>query len=171
MQRILKYLAPREHVDNLLMITPQHLMKMGIRGIAADLDNTLLPWKDDVFLPEVLAWIQEFKNTGFKICIISNAKPGRVKELTKILDVPGVWKAVKPSKSAFRKALDILELKPSEIAMIGDQIFTDTLGGNRAGFYTILVNPLEKKEFVGTMLVRKVEKLVLRALRRRGSTK
>jgi len=171
MQRILKYLSPREHVDNVLLINPQHLKKKGIRGIAIDLDNTLLPWKDDTFLPEVLAWVMELKNNGFKICIVSNAKPQRVKDLSKILDVPAVWKAVKPSKGAFRKALSILELEPSKVAMIGDQIFTDTLGGNRLGLYTILVNPLEKKEFVLTMQVRKVEKLVLRALRRRGCIK
>jgi HAD superfamily phosphatase (TIGR01668 family) len=171
MHKILKYLAPKEHVDNIFMINPQHLINMGIKGIAADLDNTLLPWKNDVFLPEVLAWIDELKNSDFKICLVSNAKPQRVKNLAKILDVPAVWKAVKPSRGAFRKALDILQLKPSEVAMIGDQIFTDTLGGNRAGFYTILVSPLEKKEFAGTMLVRKIERLVLRALRRRGYLK
>jgi len=61
-----------------------------------------------------------------------------------------------------------MALKPSQVAVVGDQVFTDILGGNRLGLYTILVCPLNKKEFIGTRVVRQVEKAVLNRLKRKG---
>jgi predicted HAD superfamily phosphohydrolase YqeG len=52
--------------------------------------------------------------------------------------------------------------------VIGDQVFTDVLGGRRAGLYTILVRPRSPREFVGTRLLRALERKVLAHLERRG---
>jgi HAD superfamily phosphatase (TIGR01668 family) len=75
---------------------------------------------------------------------------------------------VKPRRRAFRRALHIMELTSQETAVIGDQIFTDVLGGNRLGLYTILVTPISEKEFIWTRLMRKLERFVLNYLKKRN---
>jgi predicted HAD superfamily phosphohydrolase YqeG len=60
-----------------------------------------------------------------------------------------------------------MEVKPAEVAVIGDQIFTDVLGGNRSGLYTILVKPLAKKEFYGTKISRAMEFFILHRYNRK----
>ena len=66
----------------------------------------------------------------------------------------------KPSNRAFQSALNVLNAASSNTLVIGDQIFTDILGGNRAGLYTILVDPIDDKEFIGTRLTRLMERLI-----------
>ncbi len=81
-----------------------------------------------------------------------------------MLGIPGLSKANKPSRRAFLQALDLLGSRPEQAAMIGDQVFTDVLGGNRLGLYTILVVPLCRREFLGTRVLRLVERVILRNL-------
>ncbi len=165
---MLKYLCPNQFVEDIYQINLRHLTEKGISGIIADLDNTLVPWNDNELFPEVLEWIKKVKENGFKVCIVSNNHSERGEDLAKALDVPAIWRAVKPRRGAFRRALKIMDLKPSKVAVVGDQVFTDILGGNRLGLHTILVHPLNKREFIGTRLVRQLEKFILFMLRRRG---
>ncbi len=168
---MLKHLCPRQSADDIYHINLEYLKEQGICGIIIDLDNTLVPWNDSKLFPEVLEWIGEVKKRGFKVCIVSNNHSKRGEELAKALDVPAVWRAVKPRRGAFRKALKIMDLKEFKVAVIGDQVFTDMLGGNRLGMHTILVRPIDRKEFVLTRFVRHLERLILFILRRRGSLK
>jgi predicted HAD superfamily phosphohydrolase YqeG len=48
--------------------------------------------------------------------------------------------------------------------VVGDQVFTDILGGNRSGLFTILVKPLARREFVGTKINRTLELIILHFL-------
>jgi len=144
---------------------------MGIKGVIMDLDNTLVPWKDCAVFPEIMEWMGKLHEYGFKYCIVSNNNSRRGEELPELAGVPAFWKAVKPRRKTLRKALELMSLKPSQVAVIGDQIFTDILGGNRLGLYTILVSPLDRQEFVGTKLVRKLERVVLFGLSRMGYLK
>jgi HAD superfamily phosphatase (TIGR01668 family) len=168
---VLNYLCPKQFVEDIYQIDLQDLKDKGIEGLILDLDNTLVPWNDHAVFPEVQAWVGELKNSGFNACIVSNNDASRGEKIQEIFDLPAFWKAVKPRRRTFRKALALMALKPSQVAVVGDQIFTDILGGNRLGLYTILVRPLNKREFLGTMCVRKVEKVVLFGLRRKGYLK
>jgi len=97
--------------------------------------------------------------------LVSNSRSRRVRIIAEQLNLPAVVRAGKPALSAFRKGMKILGTKPEETVLVGDQIFTDVLGGNLAGVYTILVNPLPGKDFVGTRLItRPLERLVLARL-------
>lgn len=165
------FLCPSQMVDDIQQIDLQGLWAKGIRGIITDLDNTLVPWNDNSVMPEVFEWIEQAKNTGFKVCIVSNNNLKRGEEISEQFSVPAVWQAVKPRRGAFRKALEIMKLDPSQAVVVGDQVFTDVLGGNRLGLHTILVTPLDKKEFIGTRCVRQVEKAVLFGLRKKGYIK
>lgn len=166
-----KLLCPRMHVNKVHGIDLDELREKGIKGIIVDLDNTLVPWNGNEVFPEVTEWMQGVKEKSFEVCIVSNNDFNRGDELAKYFDVPAIWKAVKPRRRAFRKALRIMDLKAAEVAVVGDQVFTDILGGNRLGLYTILVLPINKKEFIGTRFVRQIEKVILFALRRKGLIK
>lgn len=161
---MLKYLRPDLYVRSLLYVPLQELCQRGIRGLIIDLDNTVTQWGRSALDREVEAWFAELKKHHLKACLLSNNRQKRVKSIADRLNVPAVYKAGKPRARAFRRAMEILGTRPEETAVIGDQIFTDVFGGKRLGLYTVLVVPLDKKEFIGTRVVRLAEWVVLRWL-------
>lgn len=162
-------LLPKQSLDNIFEIDIAHLEKQGIKGIITDMDNTLVPWSDRTVYPRLAEWFTDLKFRGFKLIIVSNNSRDRGGQLARELDIPAIWYAVKPRRRAFRKALDLMKLQPGEVAVVGDQIFTDVLGGNRLGLYTIHVQPISEKEFVWTKLMRMLERLFFKDLRRKHS--
>jgi len=145
------------------------LRARGIRGIVLDLDNTIVPWNQIEVPPEIADWLREAQGAGMSLCIVSNAsRSGRVARIAEAIGAQWVAPAIKPSRRAFREAMRRMGTKPEQTAVIGDQIFTDIWGGNRAGLYTILVDPLARKEFPMTKLSRWVERLLFARWRRGG---
>lgn len=143
------------------------LREKGFKGILLDLDNTIIRRDSYSFSREVLQYIEELRGQGFAVGIVSNSRSRRVKIIAAQLGLPAVERAGKPAAGAFRRGMKMLGTKPEETVLVGDQIFTDVLGGNIAGLYTILVTPLAGKDFVGTRLItRPVERLVLARLRK-----
>ena len=133
-----------------------------------DVDNTLVPWGETEMAPATRSWLEGLRASGFRICLVSNNRRREVESLAEELGFPVILGAAKPMRRAFVRAMGLLGTGPSETAVIGDQIFTDILGGNLAGAYTVLVNPLSRREFFTTRVSRQVERLVLWRLRRRG---
>ena len=158
---MLKKLYPMKYVPSLFHINLDELKQRGIKAILFDIDNTLIPWDQKQLDPKIEQWFKNLCQQGFKVCFVSNNNQTRVSELSGCLQVPGVHKAAKPRRKGLRQALDILGSRVEETALVGDQVFTDVLAGNRLGLYTILVMPLAGKEFIGTRINRKLEKLVL----------
>lgn len=165
---MLEKLCPRVQAESVLELDLSELASLGIRGVIFDLDNTLVEWKQDILNPEIIDLISRFKDRGFKLCILSNALECRVEAVAKALDIPYVSRAVKPRKFPFKKALELLGTAPEETAVVGDQLFTDILGGNRMELYTIWTPPLSDTEFLSTKAVRKLERLVIKRFRKRG---
>lgn len=157
---MIKYLTPDHYYKNILSINFKKLKESGIQGIICDIDNTIVPYQKKIIIDEILELFANLKEMGFEICLISNGLNKRVQFFSKKLDIPAFGRAVKPRKKAYKKAMSVLKLDQEQIAVIGDQIFTDILGGNRLGFETILVNPMEEKEFIITKIIRMVEKLI-----------
>jgi len=168
---MLKKLCPQYQANSILELNSDLLKKSGIKGIIFDLDNTLVEWKKDTLTPEVIDLISRLKEEGFKLCILSNALEHRVEVVAQTLNIPYVSRAVKPRKSPFRKALEIMGTKPAETAIVGDQLFTDILGGNRMKLYTIWTPPLSSTEFLSTRAVRKIERLVIKGFQKKGFLK
>lgn len=133
-----------------------------------DLDNTLVEWGQVKISPVTAAWVQEMKQAGLKLCIVSNALEERVKIVGETLGIPWVSQAIKPRKLPFKKALTLLGTSPGETATIGDQLFTDIWGGNRMALFTIWTTPLSRQELSFTKMVRLLEKVVARQLRKKG---
>lgn len=165
---ILRLLVPAEFRPSIHAVDFQALRARGIRGLIVDLDNTLVEWRSPSPTPDVHDWIRRARAAGLDVCIVSNGGSRRVEGFARRAGVGFVGAAGKPRRRGFLEALDRLGTLPSETAVVGDQLFTDILGGNRLGMYTILVAPVSSREFAGTRLVRKLERLVLRRLARAG---
>jgi uncharacterized protein len=146
------------------------LQERGVRGIVSDLDNTLAVWHGDEIPDDIQAWLESVRAAQIGVCLCSNTRrPARLARIAQSLGihhVPG--NAGKPGRAGVLKALELLAVLPNEAVMIGDQLFTDMVAGNRVGLATVLVNPLADKEFIGTKLIsRNAEKLILRGERTR----
>ncbi len=165
-----KKLTPDVYVKSIYHIDFDKLKKKGITAIITDLDNTLVAYDQDYPCNQLQDWFASLQQHGFSVAIVSNNAPERVDKFAAALDVPAFPHAVKPRRRAFRKALELLDVSPGQAAVVGDQVFTDVLGGNRLGLFTILVVPVSKKDFFGTKITRKLELLVLRRLKLQGLT-
>lgn len=164
----MQLLLPAEYRPSIHAVDLYSLKDRGIRGMIVDLDNTLVAWDHPDPTPEVRDWLETVQGTGIRPCIVSNNGPNRVRNFSRDLQVPAIASAAKPRRRSFREAMRLLGTEPYETAVVGDQIFTDVLGGNRLGLYTILVVPVTRREFIGTRLVRHVERAVLSYLARKG---
>jgi HAD superfamily phosphatase (TIGR01668 family) len=157
---ILKWLTPTYAAASLLALDPTELATGGIRAVILDLDNTVVAWNASVPTEAVRQWVSRARTAGLRACIVSNNFSRRAQVIGDLLGVPVVAGAVKPIPWAFRRAMAILGTLPGQTALIGDQLFTDILGGNLLGVQTILVEPLSVHEFPTTRLVRRVERLI-----------
>lgn len=162
--------CPRKRVRAVTDVTLQELKDLGIRGVILDLDNTLAEWHKEDISPSVLAWVKGLQDAGLKVCLLSNSIwSKRSERVAARLGCPNVRQAKKPSKGGFRRALQAMGTEARHTAMAGDQMFTDILGGNRMGIYTIMVEPIHPREFFYTKYVsRPPERLLLRYFRKRG---
>jgi uncharacterized protein len=167
--KLLNLLCPKLFAPSLAEVDIEMLASRGIVAIILDLDNTILPWKDREVPPESEDWVRRAKEKGIKLCIASNTRnPGRLRSVAEMLGVLALDKASKPGRGGIKRAMDIMGSTVSNTALIGDQIFTDVLGGNRLSLLTILVKPMHQREFFGTKISRFFEKFVLAALVRKG---
>jgi len=146
-------LIPDVYVENVYTIDVDKLQdQKKIKGIIVDLDNTLVPWGKNHMDQKILSWINRVKESKMKICIVSNSPSAHVSEIGNLLDIPFYFSRYKPLKKPFLEAMKMMDTKSRETAVIGDQIFTDVLGGNRLNLLTILVRPLKKHDALGTRL-------------------
>ena len=166
----MKFLSPDEVAPTVFDIDYERLWKKGIRGLIFDLDNTLCPWRSPALDEATVRLLEGLRARGFRLCVLSN---GRLEERERVVvdlsrqEIPLIYPAGKPFPFGFNRARERLGLSPSEIAVIGDQLLTDVLGGNIVGFYTILVEPLDPREHPWTRFVaRSLERLLGRRVRR-----
>ncbi|ANX12990.1 hypothetical protein ABE41_013340 [Fictibacillus arsenicus] len=165
---MLKHFLPDQHVQNILDITPEMLVERGVKGIITDLDNTLVEWDRPEATPELIKWFTSIKEKGILITIVSNNTQHRVKSFSDPVGIPFIYSARKPMTKAFKRALKDMKLKNQEVVVIGDQLLTDVLGGNRIGLHTILVVPVASSDGFWTRFNRKIERIILSWMKRKG---
>ena len=164
----MKLLVPDQVLGSVLDIDFQHLKKKNLLGLLIDIDNTLVRWEKSSIDEQFAQWVGDAKEKGFRICLVSNALEKRVQSFAEYLDVPAVARAWKPSQKAFLRGIRKLNMEKDKVAVVGDQLFTDVLGGNRLGLHTILINPLSSQELKTTKLMRKLEKRMIEKMVRKG---
>lgn len=160
-------LLPDLVLEDVFALNLEKLKKQGIAGILIDIDNTLVHWEQSQMEQEFIDWIKNAEQE-FKLCLVSNSLGRRAQSFADLLGIPAVGRAWKPMNRAFLRGIALLQLEPWQTAVIGDQLFTDVLGGNRLGLYTILINPLSSKELITTKLMRRLERWVMRRMVRRN---
>lgn len=159
---------PNEYVKNVYHIQPEELEKRGIKGIITDLDNTLIEWDRPNATPQLEEWFAKMKEHGIQVTVVSNNNEQRVKDFADPLGIPFIHSARKPLVRAFRRALTEMNLRAEEVVVIGDQVLTDVLGGNRVGLHTILVVPVAKTDGFMTRFNRKIERRIMRNMKKKG---
>ena len=153
-------LYPDAHFNNVREIEIEFLRENNINALILDVDNTLIDF-DKNLMPETIEWANQLKEEGIKLYILSNSnKKEKVKTVAEKLNVEYQYFGKKPLKSGFNKVQKKLEENPENIGVVGDQIFTDVLGGNRCKMFTILVEPIAQKDIWVTMLKRPLENAI-----------
>lgn len=138
--------------------------KENIKGIFLDIDNTILD-RTKIIAPAVDSWIKEVQKKGIEICILSNAvSVEKVRKIMKKYNIRGLANAGKPRLKGYTMALNLVDLPKEQVVMIGDQIFTDVWGANKFGIKSIYLYPINKKEWIGSMIKRPFEKIILKKL-------
>lgn len=157
---MLECFYPKEYLDSTYQIDFEKMYRQGYRGVIFDIDNTLVPHG----LPadeRALALFRRLKSIGYKVTMLSNNKEPRVKMFCDAVEAPYIYKAGKPKPEKYRQAMKNMGTDNRNTLFVGDQIFTDVWGANKAGIYAILVKPIHPKEEIQIVLKRYLEKIVL----------
>ena len=144
----MKKIYPKAYFSSVLDIKIGFLIKNKIKALILDVDNTLIDYNKNLS-EDIIKWSHELQGQGIKMYILSNTN--------KKVEIEYEYFAKKPSKKGFLKVQNKLKLKPESIAVVGDQIFTDVIGGNRCKMFTILVDPVDEKDFWYTAWKRPIE--------------
>lgn len=163
---MLEAFYPGEYLDSAYEIPYETLYQEGYRGIIFDIDNTLVPHGARADGRAKMLFIR-LKALGFSCCLLSNNKEARVKPFHDEVKVCYIHDAHKPSVKNYRQAMKRMGTDVSNTIFVGDQIFTDIYGANRAGIRTILVKPIHPKEEIQIVLKRYLERIVLFFYQRR----
>ncbi|MGI6403156.1 MAG: YqeG family HAD IIIA-type phosphatase [Oscillospiraceae bacterium] len=158
----MSFFYPTLYLQSIACLQPAQLQRWGVRGLILDVDNTLTTHDNPVPHPEVLIWLEQMRSAGIAMIILSNNHPPRVKPFAELLGLPFTADAAKPLPKGFRRAARDLNLPKDQIAVVGDQIFTDILGGNLFGAKTVLIKPIQPESTWFFRLKRRLEKGILR---------
>jgi len=154
-------LRPDFYLKTVSDIDLDALTSRGVDTLLVDLDNTLLP-RDGSDIPEsARRWVRSLADKGFTVCLVSNNWHERVSTVADELGIDLVAKAVKPLPFAFIRALRMVGSTRARAAVVGDQMFTDVLGGKLLGMVTIMVLPLSESDLPHTLALRRVERVLL----------
>jgi hypothetical protein len=165
---MLSFLTPHLQLPTVLDVKIDLLRSLGLEGLLLDLDCTLKDYYARGLHQDVIDWVTRLSSNNITLCILSNAKSSRIEPFARVLQVPFVADALKPSTRGCRVALQKLGLKRDQTGLVGDQIFSDILAGRLAGLFTILVRPTSSAEPWFTRVKRPLEHQVLRWIN--GST-
>ena len=161
---------PDMYYKSIYDINYKKLLKMNIKCIAFDLDNTVASYKEDVPSVEVKE-LFNLLSDDFKIILFSNASKKRLTPFKEILNVDSSYSTRKPLKKKYLKIMRIYRLKPEEIAFVGDQLITDIYGANKVGGISILVNPIGTYEPITTKINRFFERFIYKKFSKKGVLK
>lgn len=162
----IKKIIPKMYMKNIYEIDYKYLKKQNLTNLIFDIDNTLLPVDDKNVPDKLLHHFIQLKN-DFNILIMSNNHIERVKPVANILQVKFLYKAGKPKKEAFEKALKLLQSTKENTVMIGDQMLSDIKGASELGIYTILIDPISNKHNIQTKTSRILQDILEKHLAKR----
>lgn len=149
-------------MKNVLSIDEDFIRKNHLRGLILDLDNTLSMHGSPAAEEGVMEWLEEMRRLGIKMTVLSNNTKKRVEPLAKELGLDYISFACKPLTIGISRALKKMRLPKNSVALVGDQIFTDIIGGNLKRMPTILVEPFHMEDKPSFKLKRKLESVLFK---------
>jgi len=153
-------LKPDIKLKRVTDITPNLLKKYNIDSLILDVDNTLSTHHGEILTDGLPQWLDCMRDNGIKLIVLSNSKERRVKPFAEKINLPFISLGLKPLPFGYYRALKMSESKRKNTAIVGDQIFTDVLGGNIVGVKTILLTPIKLESTAGFRFKRKIETYV-----------
>ena len=136
-------LLPAMMADAVTDLTPALLHRRGVKLLMLDFDNTIVPYTTNTPTNGMLAWIRMMQESDILLCVVSNSRKERVQVFCKKYGIPCITHAKKPFSRGIRECLQRFDVPAEESALVGDQIFTDTLGANCIGVTSILVKAID----------------------------
>ena len=136
-------LLPKIIVPALTDVTVDLLRSRGIKLLMLDFDNTIVPYTTNIPTEEMHTWLETMEKSDIQICVVSNSKKNRVKIFCEKYGIDCITHAKKPFPKGIRECLRKYQISPSQCALVGDQIFTDTMGANGCGVTSVLVNAID----------------------------
>ena len=151
---------PDNEIKSAYNIPYEELYAKGYRGVLFDVDNTLVP-HDAPADKKAKRLFKRLREIGFETVLISNNRESRVKPFANEVDSRYIYKANKPSRTGYNKAMQMINTTPKTTVFVGDQLFTDVWGAKRAGIMTYLSRPIHPKEEIQIVIKRRLEAIVL----------
>lgn len=156
---------PNAYLKSVQDITINFLKDNNIQALILDIDNTLIDYYKNLS-EEIINWAKDIQNQGIILYILSNTnKKIKVEMVANKLEIPYEMFAKKPFKKGFIKIQRKININSENIGVVGDQIFTDIIGGNRCNMFTILVDPVDKKDYWYTAWKRPIENIIKKRLK------
>ena len=140
-------LLPKHIARSLPQLTPELLHRLNIRLLMLDFDNTIVPYTTDIPTEEMKQWLESIKQSDIQLCVVSNSKRERVKVFCNAYGLDCITHAKKPFSKGIRECLEKYDIPAKNAALVGDQIYTDTLGANCVGVTSILVSAINNHNF------------------------
>lgn len=162
---MLKTFYPDNMAASAYEIPYEELYERGIRALIFDIDNTLTE-HDKPATERTITLMNRLKQIGFRVCLLSNNKEERVKMFNEKIQVDYIYKAGKPGRGGYERAMEKMGSTVETTVFVGDQLFTDVWGAKRAGIESWLVKPIDKHEEIQIVLKRYLEKPILHSYRR-----
>ena len=140
-------LLPKVITRELSDLTPEFFHDRGIGLVMLDFDNTIVPYTTNVPTETMSQWLKQMASSDISVCVVSNSKRDRVKLFCQSYGIDVITHARKPFSKGIKQCLAKYGQTPEHCCIVGDQIFTDTLGGNCCGLTTILVKAIDNHNF------------------------
>ncbi len=134
---------PAYRTERLTDLTAQWLRAQDIRLLMLDFDNTIVPYTTNIPTEEMAAWLKAMVSSDIRLCVVSNSRRDRVKNFCKAYGMDCITHAQKPGTRGVRQCLEAYGIPAHQAALVGDQIFTDTLAGSRLGVRVVLVEAID----------------------------
>jgi len=158
---------PLDVVDHLSKVDFKAYQHQGFKTLLIDVDNTLIPYDDRAFKPWHDTLKKAITEAGFDVVLVSNNAQVKIQTFAEAFATPFVYRAKKPSRRGFVKALKMIDAKKESTLIIGDQLMTDVYGANRLGVKSILVRPIHSKtEKWYTKITRRLENQMLQRVKK-----
>lgn len=151
-------LKPDIKLHGITDITVELLNKYDIKALLLDVDNTMSTHHGTILTEGLMEWIDKMQQSGIKLMVLSNSKRFRIQPFAARIGLPFISLGCKPLPTGYLRGVKALGEKRNNVAIVGDQIFTDILGGNAVGVKTILLTPIKPEDGWSFKIRRKLEK-------------